>query len=78
MALTEKITCDNCQIIKENSNHWMLWRVLNGGLFLSPWSKAYRNSKYGHICGSACASSMLSKSIGEWGTGAKLEGRDGD
>ena len=62
MALTEKITCDQCGIVKGPANHWILW---SNPLGFEPWGPEYVN--LGHLCGESCAGKMLSKSIEEWG-----------
>jgi hypothetical protein len=74
MAVTEKITCDICGIQKGEANHWMLWKpeiALSGshgevgGIRFAPWHKdLYR--EYSHLCGEACASRLLAKSVEEW------------
>ena len=74
MALAEKITCDQCGIVKGPANHWILWhKVGEPGTFIyfSPWDDDYTFK--GHLCGESCAGKMLSKSIEEWG---KRNGED--
>jgi len=71
MALTEKITCDVCDIIKDPANHWLLWYKTEFGIFIGPWDDEYKNN--GHLCGESCAGKMLSKAIEDWGRG---NGRD--
>jgi hypothetical protein len=67
MALTEKITCDHCGIVKGEANHWMLWDLdLNPRFF--PWSREYKNEDRGHLCGESCAGKLLSKAIAAWRT----------
>src|SRR3984957_15876966 len=83
MALTEKITCDICGIQKGEANHWMLWSTEFfmpgpngeiGGIRFAPWHKdLYRD--YHHLCGEACASKLLAKSVTEWREIAELSRR---
>lgn len=70
----EKITCDVCGIQKGEANHWMLWRPEVplagpqgevGGIHFAPWHKDLYHV-YNHLCGEACASRLLAKSVDEW------------
>lgn len=67
MALTEKITCDQCGIVKGPANHWLLWYKVSFGIFIGPWDEDY--VKNGHLCGERCAGVMLSKAVEDWGRG---------
>lgn len=64
MALTEKITCDQCGIVKGPANHWITYGRYPR-LNFSAWRDDY--AERGLLCGESCAGKMLSKSIEEWG-----------
>lgn len=66
MALSERIECDICGIVKGEANHWITYGRYPA-LNFKPWRDDYIDR--GHLCGESCAGKMLSKAIEEWGRG---------
>lgn len=66
MAVSEKVTCDVCEIERGPSNHWVMVASLGEhGITFEPWD----NHNYlarGHICGTEGASKLVARAIDEW------------
>ena len=66
MAATSLFTC-TCGIQKKTSNHWVLAKVLPGGITFMPWDKNLAfDDEIIVLCGEGCASALFSRSLGEW------------
>jgi hypothetical protein len=63
----ETYNCDVCGKLRDEENHWFLFSAPgNQNLFsIQPWDEEeaeYRN----HVCGRACAQTMMEKTIEGW------------
>jgi hypothetical protein len=66
MAMTPLFTCV-CGIQKKTSNHWVLAKVSGSDVRFMPWdAKLAQRDDIVVLCGEACASSLLSRVMGEW------------
>jgi hypothetical protein len=66
MAATTLFTC-LCGLQKKTSNHWVLAKITQSGITFMPWD--WNLALSGDIvvlCGEGCATSLLSRSLGEW------------
>ena len=66
MASITLFTC-LCGVQKKTSNHWVLAKVTPKGITFMPWDSqlAHRDDII-VLCGEGCATSLLSRSLGEW------------
>lgn len=59
--------CDECEVVKQVSNHWVIGRSDAHGIVFRPWSdELATKSEVLHICGPGCAAKVLSKAIEGW------------
>jgi hypothetical protein len=66
MAAITLFTC-TCGIQKKTSNHWVLAKVLPGGITFMPWDTNLAfDDEIIVLCGEGCASALLSRYMGEW------------
>lgn len=66
MAAITLFTC-TCGIQKKTTNHWVLARITASGITFMPWDTALALSDdIITLCGERCASTLLSRSLGEW------------
>jgi hypothetical protein len=66
MAGTTLFTC-LCGVQKKTSNHWVLAKVTQQGISFMPWDDDLARSwDVIVLCGEGCATSLLSRSLGEW------------
>jgi hypothetical protein len=66
MAATSLFTC-TCGVQKKTTNHWVLAKVTPSGISFMPWdiNLAFEDDII-VLCGEGCASSLLSRYMGEW------------
>lgn len=66
MAATSLFTC-TCGIQKKTSNHWVLAKVMPGGITFMPWDMNLAfDDKIIVLCGEGCAAALLSRYMGDW------------
>jgi hypothetical protein len=66
MAASTIFTCI-CGVEKKTTNHWILARVSSSSIQFLPWDRSLALSDdIIVLCGEGCASSLLSRSLGEW------------
>lgn len=66
MASIQIFTC-TCGIQKKTSNHWVLAKKTRTGISFMPWDSALAaGDDIVVLCGERCASTFLSRSLGEW------------
>ena len=66
MAAITTFTCI-CGIEKKTANHWILARVSSNSIQFLPWDRNLALSDdISILCGEGCASTLLSRSLGEW------------
>jgi hypothetical protein len=58
------VTCEECGAIRGEGNHWFeLRRTLSGAPYFSEWTPDAEQPGTEHICGEACAHTILSKHL---------------
>jgi hypothetical protein len=58
------VTCEECGAIRGEGNHWFeLRRTLSGAPYFSEWTPDAEQPGTEHICGEACAHTVLSKHL---------------
>jgi hypothetical protein len=66
MAATSLFTC-TCGIQKKTSNHWVLAKVMPGGITFMPWDiNLAFDDEIIVLCGEGCAAALLSRYMGDW------------
>jgi hypothetical protein len=66
-----KITCDICEIVKGETNHWFMWHSITVGIqqrisFLTWSEEELQQQQYGskgHVCGQDCAAKLLMREL---------------
>lgn len=59
--------CDECGVMKQESNHWVLASVFGAALHLYPWdAEVPDKDRMLHLCGEGCAAKVQSKQIASW------------
>jgi hypothetical protein len=61
MSYTEVVICDQCEVHKQEVNHWIMYSLTGPSVSFRTWTNDWK--AYGHLCGESCASKFLSKAI---------------
>jgi hypothetical protein len=64
--LPRQFTCDVCQVLKREANHWFrIWRDDEGLVAIAPWNYDVGEIEHEHACGESHALNLAARLLGQ-------------